>query len=115
MVDIPLATAEGLRAVPKLYGEETKTYAPVTDWKSGFVVGGKSFGQGMVDGFTGLITHPVKGAKEEGALGVVKGLAKGTMGVGVGFSSGMFLSLLFFAFYFFVYLPSCVGLCSGWH
>ncbi|CEL05889.1 hypothetical protein ASPCAL07001 [Aspergillus calidoustus] len=87
MVDIPLATAEGLRAVPKLYGEETKTYAPVTDWKSGFVVGGKSFGQGMVDGFTGLITHPVKGAKEGGALGVVKGLAKGTMGVGVGFSS----------------------------
>jgi hypothetical protein len=91
MVDIPLATAEGLRAVPKLYGEETKTYAPVTDWKSGLVVGGKSFGQGMVDGFTGLISHPVKGAKEEGALGVVKGLAKGTMGVGVGLGSGMFL------------------------
>ncbi|KAL3463446.1 hypothetical protein BJX64DRAFT_121014 [Aspergillus heterothallicus] len=84
MVDIPLATAEGLRAVPKLYGEETKTYAPVTDWKSGLVVGCTQFGQGMVDGVTGLVMQPIKGAREEGALGVVKGLAKGTVGAGVG-------------------------------
>ncbi|KAL2842748.1 hypothetical protein BJY01DRAFT_264410 [Aspergillus pseudoustus] len=83
MVDIPLATAEGLRAVPRFYGEETKTYAPVTDWKSGLIVGCTQFGQGVVDGVTGLVTHPIKGAKEEGALGVVKGLAKGTVGVGV--------------------------------
>jgi hypothetical protein len=32
----------------------------------------------MTDGFTGLFTQPVNGAKEEGALGAVKGFAKGT-------------------------------------
>ena len=40
-VDIPYATAEGLRNAPKLYGEEVRDNGPVTDWKSGAVVGGK--------------------------------------------------------------------------
>ncbi|KAL4928623.1 glycosyltransferase [Aspergillus undulatus] len=83
MVDIPLATAEGLRAVPRLYGEESKGHGPVKDWKSGFVVGYNSFSHGMVDGLSGLVTQPCKGAKEEGALGAVKGVAKGAVGVGV--------------------------------
>ncbi|KAL4798028.1 hypothetical protein BDV19DRAFT_377237 [Aspergillus venezuelensis] len=82
MVDIPLATAEGLRAVPRLYGEETKDHGTVKDWKSGFVVGYKNFSYGMVDGLSGLVMQPVKGAKENGALGAAKGFAKGTIGVG---------------------------------
>ncbi|KAL4973118.1 hypothetical protein BDW66DRAFT_162365 [Aspergillus desertorum] len=80
MVDIPLATAEGLRAVPRLYGEEVKEHKPVKDWKSGVGVGCTSFSQGMVDGLTGIVMQPYKGAKEEGALGAVKGLAKGAVG-----------------------------------
>jgi hypothetical protein len=41
MVDLPLAVAEGLRTVPRLYGEEVQDHGVVTDWKSGFVVAGK--------------------------------------------------------------------------
>ncbi|KAL4936541.1 hypothetical protein BDV06DRAFT_227814 [Aspergillus oleicola] len=82
MVDIPLATTEGLRAIPRLYGEETKDHGTVKDWKSGLVVGYNAFSHGMVDGLTGLVMQPVKGAKEDGALGAVKGFAKGTVGAG---------------------------------
>ncbi|KAI9368543.1 hypothetical protein BJX61DRAFT_212796 [Aspergillus egyptiacus] len=82
MVDIPLATTEGLRAVPRLYGEESKDHGTVKDWKSGLVVGCNTFSHGMVEGLSGVFSKPYKGAKEEGALGAVKGLAKGTIGAG---------------------------------
>ncbi|KAL2821330.1 hypothetical protein BDW59DRAFT_164212 [Aspergillus cavernicola] len=82
IVDIPLATTEGLRAVPRFYGEETKDYGTVKDWKSGVVVGYNTFSHGMVDGVTGVFAQPYKGAKEDGALGAIKGLAKGTIGAG---------------------------------
>ncbi|KAF3019889.1 hypothetical protein E8E15_001620 [Penicillium rubens] len=81
IVDIPHATAEGFRQVPRLYGETPKDYGGVQDWKSGAIVGGRNFVDGMTDGFTGLFTQPVNGAKEEGALGAVKGFAKGTAGL----------------------------------
>ncbi|KAF7118656.1 hypothetical protein CNMCM5793_008194 [Aspergillus hiratsukae] len=80
MVDIPHAAAEGFRQVPRLYGEQPKDYGAVQDWKSGATVGGKNFVDGMLEGVSGLVTQPIKGGKEEGALGVVKGLAKGTAG-----------------------------------
>ncbi|RAL15750.1 putative sterol glucosyltransferase [Aspergillus homomorphus CBS 101889] len=81
VVDIPHATAEGFRQVPRLYGEQPKDYGTVKDWRTGAVMGGRNFVDGMADGFTGLFTQPIKGAKEEGVLGAVKGLAKGTIGL----------------------------------
>ncbi|KXG52090.1 Glycosyl transferase, family 28 [Penicillium griseofulvum] len=81
VVDIPHAAAEGFRQVPRLYGETPKDYGVVQDWKSGAIVGGRNFVDGMTDGFSGLYTQPVNGAKEEGALGAVKGFAKGTIGL----------------------------------
>nr|XP_001394072.2 sterol glucosyltransferase [Aspergillus niger CBS 513.88] len=81
VVDIPYAAAEGFRQVPRLYGEEPKQYGTVRDWKSGATMGGKNFVDGMTDGFKGLFTQPIKGAREEGALGAVKGFAKGTIGL----------------------------------
>ncbi|KAJ5511214.1 UDP-glucuronosyl/UDP-glucosyltransferase [Penicillium expansum] len=81
VVDIPHAAAEGFRQVPRLYGEKPKDYGAIQDWKSGAIVGGRNFVDGMTDGFTGLFTQPVNGAKEEGALGAVKGFAKGTIGL----------------------------------
>jgi hypothetical protein len=104
MVDIPLATAEGLRAVPRLYGEDVKEHKPVKDWKSGMIVGCTSFSQGMVDGLTGIVMQPYKGAKEEGALGAVKGLAKGTVGGAASLGSGV-------CSFCGVYLLLC-GLCG---
>ncbi|CAG8279064.1 unnamed protein product [Penicillium salamii] len=81
VVDIPHAAAEGFRQVPRIYGEKPKEYGPIQDWKSGAIFGGRNFVDGMTDGFTGMFTQPVNGAKEEGALGAVKGFAKGTIGL----------------------------------
>lgn len=81
VVDIPHAAAEGFRQVPRLYGDKPKEYEPVKNWKSGAIFGGKNFVDGMSEGFSGLITQPIMGGKEEGALGAVKGLAKGTIGL----------------------------------
>jgi hypothetical protein len=40
-VDTPLAVAEGLRATPRLYGQEVKDHKPITGIGSGFKVAGK--------------------------------------------------------------------------
>jgi hypothetical protein len=80
LIDIPLAVSE-LRAVPRLYGDEVKDHGTVRDWKSGATFAGKNFVHGMTDGFSDIFTQPYKGGQEEGAKGVMKGLAKGTLGV----------------------------------
>jgi hypothetical protein len=47
----------------------------------GFLQGMTSMGKGIFDGVTGLVTQPVKGAKEEGAKGFLKGFGKGIIGI----------------------------------
>lgn len=81
-VDIPLACAEGFRAVPKLYGEDVKDHGEVKDWSSGFEVAGKNFAHGIVEGVTDLWKKPYEEGKAEGALGVAKGAGKGLLGFG---------------------------------
>ena len=81
VVDLPLAAAEGFRAVPKLYGEEVKSHGEITDAASGFTVAGKSFIKDITDGMTGIYLKPMQGAKEEGALGFAKGAGKGIIGL----------------------------------
>ncbi|KAJ7864969.1 hypothetical protein B0H14DRAFT_2574106 [Mycena olivaceomarginata] len=78
-VDIPLAVTEGLRGVPKLYGEEIKDYGEVKDWKSGALVAGKTFVHAFPEGLADLVVQPYRGAKEGGVLGLVKGVGKGTV------------------------------------
>lgn len=78
LVDMPLATAEGFRALPGLWGEETKSYGTVTSIQSGFAVAGKSFIFGISDGVRDLARQPVQGAQKDGAWGAVKGVAKGS-------------------------------------
>lgn len=91
LVAIPLAFAEGMHALPRtLYGEEAKDYGKVTGWKSGMVKGGKVLGMGLVDGIADIVVQPYKGAKEEGAKGVVKGLLKAPVGLVSKVSGGMF-------------------------
>ncbi|KAL5373105.1 hypothetical protein DPSP01_012965 [Paraphaeosphaeria sporulosa] len=80
VVDLPLAVADGLRSVPKLYGEDVQSHGEVTDAASGFMVGGRGFLQGMTDGVSGLVSKPMQGLKEEGALGFAKGTGKGVLG-----------------------------------
>lgn len=78
LVDLPLATADGFRAMPQMWGEEVKDYGTVTDWQSGGMVAGKSLVQGIADGCKDVVQHPVRGAQEEGVLGAAKGVATGT-------------------------------------
>ena len=41
----------------------------------------KAFAHGFYDGFTGIVTAPVKGAVNDGGAGFAKGLVTGTLGV----------------------------------
>lgn len=91
LVDLPLATAEGFRYLPRLWGGEVNHYGDVTDWQSGGLVAGKSVVCGMGGGLRDVVMHPLNGARSGGMLGAAKGLGSGagslvsaTLGAGVG-------------------------------
>lgn len=88
MIDPPLAFAEGSRMLPKLLGDEVTDYGRVTDWKSGFIVSGKSLGLGMGEGFADLVVKPYKGARKHGVLGGALGAVRGVVGFSTKASSG---------------------------
>ncbi|KAM0286499.1 hypothetical protein ACHAQH_000926 [Verticillium albo-atrum] len=79
LVSIPLAATEGLRAVPRLYGEDVKRHADVRDFKSGAAVAGREFRDGIAGAATDIVTYTYRGKRDEGTLGVAKGLAKGVV------------------------------------
>ncbi|KAB8236430.1 uncharacterized protein BDW43DRAFT_298064 [Aspergillus alliaceus] len=76
-VDIPLAMTEGMRNLPRYYGEEPRGHGSVTDIKSGFTVAGKSFAWGMAEAVSDIVVKPYQGMQEDGAKGAVKGIGKG--------------------------------------
>ncbi|KAI9883417.1 MAG: L-arabinitol 4-dehydrogenase [Watsoniomyces obsoletus] len=81
-MDFTLAMARGFHNAPKLYGDKTvRQPETVTGFGSGLKAAGKGFGQGLYDGISGLVTQPFEGAKEEGALGLVKGIGRGIGGL----------------------------------
>jgi sterol 3beta-glucosyltransferase len=109
-IDLPRAMADGLHNVPALYGDKVRNYGEIRGWKSGAVVGAKvcpspfsrtrpfmkmwngrikyqtndskqSLGYGFYDGYVGFLSQPYKGARDEGALGLMKGVVKGSMGL----------------------------------
>ena len=41
----------------------------------------KSLGKGFFDGFTGIVTDPIRGAADDGAVGFAKGFVTGTLGI----------------------------------
>ncbi|XP_077862759.1 intermembrane lipid transfer protein VPS13A-like [Saccoglossus kowalevskii] len=51
------------------------------DLKEGLARGGKGLVMGFVEGVSGIVVQPVKGAKKEGAAGFFKGVGKGLVGV----------------------------------
>lgn len=53
----------------------------ITGLQSGLKAAGKGLSLGLYDGITGLVTQPIKGAKEDGAAGFIKGFAKGIGGI----------------------------------
>ncbi|TVY43744.1 putative vacuolar protein sorting-associated protein [Lachnellula occidentalis] len=80
-MDVTLGVAKGFGNLPKAYGDETvREKEKVTGIGSGLLVAGKGFGFGLYDGISGLVTQPMKGAQQEGALGFLKGFGKGLGG-----------------------------------
>jgi hypothetical protein len=78
IVDIPLAAAEGMRALPQLYGDHSYSERkPITDWKSGSLVGAQSFTDGVRQGASDIFSQTFARKKKEGAKGVAKGLGMG--------------------------------------
>ncbi|KAF2179556.1 glycosyltransferase family 1 protein [Zopfia rhizophila CBS 207.26] len=88
MLDLPFAVTEGLRAAPRLYGEDVKDHEPVTGWKSGARTAATSFAEGMIGGVSDILMQPYKGSKE-GLLGFGKGLGKGSIGFATKTTSGL--------------------------
>lgn len=67
-----------MRALPQLYGDRTYSERqPITDWKSGSLVGAKSFTDGIRQSTTDIFSQTFARKKKEGALGVAKGLGIG--------------------------------------
>lgn len=81
MVDIPLAATHGMRSLPRLYGEDVRDYGEVRDWKSGLVIAGKTSALATAEGVSDFFAQPWRGARDGGAIGLAKGLGKGTLGL----------------------------------
>lgn len=81
LVDFPLATTEGLRAIPGRTYDRERALATgkqqITGIASGVTAAYKNFGIGMYEAATSVFSHTYAGKKREGALGVAKGLGMG--------------------------------------
>src|SRR4051812_6077055 len=77
-----IAVSQGLHNLPRLYGDTTvRTQDKVTGIQSGLRAAGRAPVLGIFDGISGLVTQPMQGAKEEGAVGFMKGVGKGFGGL----------------------------------
>ncbi|ENH67249.1 Sterol 3-beta-glucosyltransferase [Fusarium oxysporum f. sp. cubense race 1] len=76
IVEIPFAFTEGLWQFPRLWGHQVRDFGVIRDWKAGLATWLQVLGFAFYDGFTGLFVQPYRGAKEDGPLGVFKGIAK---------------------------------------
>lgn len=91
---------EALTAAEKValeMSEEAVDHGHIRDWKSGMAFAGKNFAHGMSEGFSGVFTQPYiyNGGQRQGTVGVLKGFAKGTLGMTTKVSSGMFSHITF--------------------
>jgi hypothetical protein len=89
-VDIPMALTDGLKNVPRMYGETPRDHGPVMGFKSGVTVAGKTFAWGMIDGVSDIVVKPYQGAQKEGMKGAAKGIGKGLVSMTTKTGAGMF-------------------------
>lgn len=80
-MDFTLSLAQGFHNAPKLYGDDVRPTQKITGFGSGLKAAGKGLSLGLYDGISGLVTQPIKGAKEEGPAGLLKGIGKGIGGI----------------------------------
>ncbi|KAI4736947.1 UDP-Glycosyltransferase/glycogen phosphorylase [Aureobasidium sp. EXF-12298] len=85
-----VAMAEGAHNAPRLWGDRSvRKPVKVTGIMSGISAGCQELLLGTYDGITGLVTLPVRGAKEQGMIGFAKGIGQGIVGMPVKFWAGM--------------------------
>ncbi|KAH8708527.1 hypothetical protein GQ44DRAFT_752724 [Phaeosphaeriaceae sp. PMI808] len=76
-----LALTQGFHNAPRLYGDETVRRPPrVTGFHSGLRAGRDELFYGVKDGVTGIVTQPIRGAKERGVIGAARGFGFGIGG-----------------------------------
>ncbi|KAG6011869.1 hypothetical protein E4U43_008065 [Claviceps pusilla] len=77
-----VALAQGFHNAPRLYGDDTvRRPTRVTGMHSGLVASRREFVYGLYDGVTGVVRLPVRGAKNEGPIGCLKGTGMGLAGL----------------------------------
>ena len=87
IVALPLemfnALTLGLRNAPRLYGDRTVRPPPhpITGFRSGVRAAGKEFWYGFHDGVKGVGSLPYHATKDEGMVGLPKGIAQGVGGL----------------------------------
>lgn len=80
-MDLALAVAQGFHNAPRLYGDTTvRRPTRISGYKSGFKAAGEGLVFGVYDGVTGLVTQPYRHTRDEGAIGLVKGISFGLTG-----------------------------------
>ncbi|TWU70539.1 hypothetical protein ED733_000755 [Metarhizium rileyi] len=78
---LALALAQGFHNAPRLYGDDTvRRPTRVSGIRSGLVASRREFVYGLYDGVTGIVRLPVQGARNEGAVGFLKGTGMGIGG-----------------------------------
>lgn len=81
-VDLSVALAQGFHNAPRLYGDDTvRNPIRITGIRSGLRAARNEFVYGVYDGFTGVIQLPIRGAKNDGIVGFVKGTGMGLIGL----------------------------------
>lgn len=77
-----VALAQGCHNAPRLYGDDTvRRLTRVTGLRSGLIASRREFVYSIFDGATGVVTLPVRGAKNEGVVGLLKGIGMGFGGL----------------------------------
>ena len=80
-VDFSVALAQGFHNAPRLYGDDTvRRPTRVTGMRSGLRAAKHEFVYGIYDGWTGVVRLPVRGAREGGVGGFVRGVGMGLTG-----------------------------------
>ncbi|KAF2850174.1 glycosyltransferase family 1 protein [Plenodomus tracheiphilus IPT5] len=80
-MNLTVALTQGFHNAPRLYGDETVRRPPrVTGVHSGFRAGRDELLYGVMDGVTGIVTQPIRGARSHGAVGAMKGVGYGIGG-----------------------------------
>ncbi|QUC22945.1 uncharacterized protein UV8b_07186 [Ustilaginoidea virens] len=77
-----VALAQGFHNAPRLYGDDTvRRPTRVSGFRSGLVASRRELVYGVYDGVTGVVRLPVRGARNEGVVGLLKGAGMGLGGL----------------------------------